>query len=263
MKLQGCYRASNDRSVRGRYPGRQRGGFTLAEILVALGILAIGMSMVAAIFPAAMEFNRASTNDTLGTIICENGLAISELELTAEVVNVSPTPTVLTVFADDTKDDHIKKAAQRYPTGKTDSRTGFVMMVRKLTATGSISQVVTVAYRKTDKDNTVALVPVTCTITGGKDVSGGAGNLRIGSPLINRTTGQFAFLDSINSNGTAGTLDIDPKKRNLSVSGASFYVLLERKPDGSSIPITDMRRSPAIKAMSKVTGLRRDPNPNN
>ncbi|MBT3201058.1 MAG: prepilin-type N-terminal cleavage/methylation domain-containing protein, partial [Phycisphaerales bacterium] len=53
-------------------------GFTLAEILVALGIMAIGMAMVAAIFPAALAFNKSSTNDTRGMIICENGFTLSE-----------------------------------------------------------------------------------------------------------------------------------------------------------------------------------------
>jgi len=51
--------------------------FTLAEILVALGILAIGMSMVASVFMAAMQFNMRSRNSVLGRIICENAMVVA------------------------------------------------------------------------------------------------------------------------------------------------------------------------------------------
>ena len=81
--------------------------------------------------------------------------------------------------------------------------------------------------------------------------------MRIGTPLINRATGEFAFVDSINSTGKTGTLDIDPTKRTM--SGGSVYVLVERTSTGGAIPIGEMRRSPAIGAMSKMTGLRHEP----
>jgi len=230
-------------------------GFTLAEILIALGILAIGMSMVAAIFPAAMEFNRRSTNSTLGTIICENGFVLSEMGLTAEIIGES---TDLQVYADDVKctdtdpSAPLSRAQQHYPTGDSESRTGFVMLARKIPATGNTYQLVTVAYRKTDKNNTVALKAINCSVSG-KNISG-ATNLRIGTPLINKATGIFSFVDSINHDGTAGTLE-----RNM--SGGSSYVLVERTSTGGDISIADMRRSPAIGAMSKMTGLRHDPEP--
>ena len=264
MNLQDCYQASNDVSARNYSRRRRCKGFTLAEILIALGILVIGMSMVAAIFPAAMEFNRASTNSTLGTIICENGLVLSEMTLTAEIVGDS---VVLQAYVDDAHlpdAEHLyylTKAQQHYPTDTEDSRTGFVMMARKVSATGSTYQLVTVAYRKTEKSNTVALVPITCSISGRDITLSGANNtsLRIGTPVINRATGQYAFVDSINSTGTAGTLDIDPAKRSM--PDGSSYVLLERTSTGGAINIGDMRRSPAIGAMSKVSGLRHDPAP--
>jgi prepilin-type N-terminal cleavage/methylation domain-containing protein len=244
-------------------------GFTLAEILVALGILAIGMSMVAAIFPAAMEFNRDSTNKTLGGIICENGLILSELALTSEAVTAaldkSGTPSRFLVLADDRSgnDVHISKDERRYPTGDTDSRTGFAMMARKISTTGSTYQLITVAYRKTAANNTVGLVPVSCTFEPSpnqhiiKSVSP-TSSLKIGTPLINRDTGQFAFVDSIHANGGSGTLNIDQGKRDIS-GGSSYYVLVEMTASGSVIG--GLRRSPAIEAMSKVTGLKHDLNP--
>ena len=253
-------------------PRRPSKGFTLAEILIALGILAIGMSMVAAIFPAAMEFNRRSNNSTLGTIICENGLTLSELKLTAEVLDAAASPGQLLIYADDAHytdnpsnpdppavPPPFTRKQQHYPTDTDTSRTGFVMMARKDPNKGSTYQLVTVAYRKTDKDNTVALVLITCDISGRVITS--ASDLRIGTPLINRETGEFAFVDSINADGTEGTLDIDPNVRNINGENVSCYVLLERTSSGGDIPVATMRRSPAIGAMSKVTGLRHDLQP--
>ena len=49
--------------------------FTLMELLIAIGILAVGGAMAAALFPAAIKENQSSYNDTLGTIICDNALA--------------------------------------------------------------------------------------------------------------------------------------------------------------------------------------------
>jgi prepilin-type N-terminal cleavage/methylation domain-containing protein len=244
--------------------GDRRHGFTLAEILVALGILAIGMSMVAAIFPAAMEFNRTSTNSTLGSIICENGLILSELALTAEIVDALP-PGRLAPLADDMsgRDVHISRNEQHYPTGQGDARTGFAMLARKISAAGSTYQLVTVAYRKSDKDNKVALLPVTCTFESGADrhriktISPG-NTVKIGTPLINVDTGEFAMVNSINVDATTATLDIDPTKRNIA-GGSKYYVLVEVDPTNQSIGA--LRRSPAIGAMSKVTGLRHDLNP--
>ena len=240
MNLQDCYRR------------RGRRGFTLAEILIALGILAIGMSMVAAIFPAAMEFNRASTNSTLGTIICENGLALSEMALTTKIIGDS---VQLLVYADDVQITHLTKAQQHYPTGAAESRTGFVMMARKDPDTDNTYQLVTVAYRKTKASDTVALLPITYNIQNSRDITlSGTNNnsLRIGTPVINRETGEFVFVESINSDGTAGTVE-------RSMPGDSAYVLVERDGNDNAIDIEDMRRSPAIGAMSKKTGLRYEP----
>jgi prepilin-type N-terminal cleavage/methylation domain-containing protein len=256
------------RNCRLRRPGK---GFTLAEILIALGILAIGMSMVAALFPAAMEFNRRSTNSTLGTMICENGMVLAELEITAEMVNVGPlrvapgSDTELAVYGDDAKctENNVKypiaRAQLHYPTGQADSRTGVAVLVRKTSAAGSTYQIVTVAYRKTDKANTVALEEINCSISG-RNITG-ASDLRIGTPLINKATGIFAMVDSINNDGSKGTLDINPAVAGRAVPSGKAYVLLERTSTGGVININTMRRSPAIGAMSKVTGLKHDPAP--
>jgi len=155
---------------------------------------------------------------------------------------------------------HITAAEQHYPTGAATSRTGFVLMARQLADGGDDYQFVTVAYRKSDANNTARLWPITCNVSG-KTVTGGS-NLRVGSPLINRATGEYAFLESVTTSGVEGMLD-----RNMSTSGGiSAYVLVEAHPMPGGQPpqplgLSDMRRSPAIGTLSRLTGLNPIPNP--
>jgi prepilin-type N-terminal cleavage/methylation domain-containing protein len=55
---------------------RCRWGFTLAELMIAIMILAVGLTMAAAVFPAAMEFASTSVADGKGAVACENALAM-------------------------------------------------------------------------------------------------------------------------------------------------------------------------------------------
>lgn len=66
-------------------PGRSRmakAGFSLAELLFAIGILGVGMIMAAGLFAAGLRQNKSSTDDVLGTIICKNAGAILQARVT-------------------------------------------------------------------------------------------------------------------------------------------------------------------------------------
>ena len=61
---------------------RQRNaGFTLMEILIALTIFGVGLIMAASLFPAGVSEHEKAVEDTLGTIMCNNGLAIARTQL--------------------------------------------------------------------------------------------------------------------------------------------------------------------------------------
>jgi len=68
-------------------PGRKRrAGFTLTEILMAVGILGVGMTMVAAVFPVGIDQNRRS-RDTTAAAMCARNLAAMMRARRFDVVN--------------------------------------------------------------------------------------------------------------------------------------------------------------------------------
>jgi len=56
-------------------PGRAT-GFTLVEVMTALGLLAIALPMIAAAFISGMVENRESVENTMTTLLAENAIAV-------------------------------------------------------------------------------------------------------------------------------------------------------------------------------------------
>lgn len=61
-------------------PGRS--GFTLIEIMLALGVLGVGMVMVATVFPAAIHQTRQSDRNTKAVLIAGNARTVLSMKLT-------------------------------------------------------------------------------------------------------------------------------------------------------------------------------------
>ena len=55
--------------LRGRPEISNRSAFTMMELMIAVAVLGIGMTMAAALFPAAIRENQISINDTIGNLI--------------------------------------------------------------------------------------------------------------------------------------------------------------------------------------------------
>jgi|GEM_PF-4977527 len=58
-----------------------RPGFSLAELMIAIGILGIGMLMVAATFPVGIEQTRRATEDTMVAIVADEAWSMLDLLL--------------------------------------------------------------------------------------------------------------------------------------------------------------------------------------
>jgi prepilin-type N-terminal cleavage/methylation domain-containing protein len=63
---------------------RHRRGFSLAEMLLAIFILGIGVISVAAIFPAGISLQRQSNDDTIGPMVADSAMALLRSRLTQE-----------------------------------------------------------------------------------------------------------------------------------------------------------------------------------
>jgi len=151
-------------------------GFTLIEIMLALGVLGVGMIMVAAIFPAAIYQTRAADRATHAVLICDNARATLQLKATEDAINTmwasgAPENNVASAFApvkiDDPARDLLRYEAShaltniaihaedaRYPTGPLvadiNDRQGWVALVRHMPGTQHDYQFVVIAYRTFD-----------------------------------------------------------------------------------------------------------------
>lgn len=132
--------------------GNLRRGFSLVEVLIAIGILGVGLGMVMLIFPAAVMENRSSTNNVIGTIMCENALAIAKIKITS--TDVSSVGSLFTTVSDTVLTAEDLKFADN------DTR-GTLVLCRE---DGTQYLLAAVAYQKKHKDNPVRAEPFTATL---------------------------------------------------------------------------------------------------
>ena len=79
--------------------GPDHPGFSLIELMIAIGILAIGAAMVASAFPVAMLENKESIEHTMGAVVAENALAICRNRLRHSLLD-RKVPTQVDQFTD-------------------------------------------------------------------------------------------------------------------------------------------------------------------
>lgn len=83
-------RRTNGSYSRRAYPGAGkrpgRAGFTLMEILIAVAVTGIGMSMISCLFPLAIKEHQTAVENTVGTMMCKNGLAMVKARLSYPTV---------------------------------------------------------------------------------------------------------------------------------------------------------------------------------
>ena len=198
--------------------------FTLIEVMIAIGIFAVGAAMVATTFPAAILENMESSDYMMGTLIAENALAICRGTLRhRDVVAHGGVGTTFTTSSDIT--DLIPDSDRMYPVGDMDSRYGWIVAARHMTAEANDYQLAIVVYRRFSDKDTPSLSGATVT---GKQVTASGGVL--GAPVIHAGTGKSAkVIDG------AGNLNISPGDGSaLTVSNPdgerspAFYCLVAR-----------------------------------
>ena len=227
-------------------------GFSMAELLIAMAILGVGLTMVAALFPAGMAGTQDSVNQGLGTIICRNGRAIAQAKRWKynpnnpnDPSNELPTSSTLEVLADSDNTSPISDLEQTYPQEDLNSSLGFLILGRR---TGVGQQLVIIAYDKTvDGDITLEDVTVTADDEDFDATSAGvpAATLR-GSPVI-LSSGEYATIIDVgmDKNGNLRAYLDHP----LSTSSTTAQVVVEA---GAS-------KSPVIGVLVVNTSLQETP----
>ncbi|MFB3890426.1 MAG: type II secretion system protein J [Phycisphaerae bacterium] len=234
---------------------RGRRGFTLAEVLIALGIMAIGLTLVSALFPAAIRQQANTINDTLGMQICHNGLAIVKARCSHALLNGKyATLTDIT--------NGLNPSDVQYPIGSAaagQEMRGFKLLARQYAGDINDYQFVLISYGKADAADTVTVAPVSGLVfTGstGRTVQAPAGvKLPIGTPIIDPATGLYAtvqgvapppatnpptyLLDHPFSNGAGGFITVN-----------SAYIVTETDSSGQ------LPRSPVMSVLVNRTALR-------
>jgi len=198
-----------------------KSGFTLMEIMIALGILAVGLALVSTAFPSAMIENKESVEKTMSTLISENALAICRIRLS----HTSIKDSVGNALSDENNLDLIPDAEQIYPID-SDSRYGWLLAIKQYNDNNDYLLVI-VPYRKLLPDDQPPVFQ-TVTTDGSKITSG---NIYIGSPVISKNDGSYATV--VDSEGNL----------SVNITSGNAYIVAGR--DNSGTIRTDVD-SPAI-----------------
>lgn len=227
-------------------------GFTLIEILMAIGIFAMGMTMAAALLPAAIKEGADSFKNQIGMNIAESGLATAQ----AGVLSYS--------FKDDGNDmviladeNHTSDTGNTFMFGLRQTNVtfyygperdmGFALLGRKTEAGDYL--IVSVAWKRfsqyANNPGKIVLRQINCDVGVNSDSVSNASDLRVGSPLI--------VAEPLSQAGLFATIkEVDGNKARLayplgnSAPITKAYILVEEGQD---------RLSPALATMSVRTGL--------
>ena len=204
---------------------RPRAGFSLIELMLALGLMATGMAMVATIFPAAIVQAKEANNKTLGVLIARN----AEVTIKARVRQGHVPTGVLEavgIGAPGDADPYVlHKYDCRYPgvlepgvfvdlnnpsqevrDRYDDARYGWLVLGRRI-GSANDCQFVVVPYAKPPAITVEPrLVGVRIEVTRNPDSvvavfdDTDADFIAIGSPVIHAETGRYASIERIDEN---------------------------------------------------------------
>ena len=150
---------------------RSASGYSLAELLVAIAILGVGMAMAAQLFPAGLLANEYSGKDLIGTIISRNGIAIAKARLTHPLTRDDGNPwpdntselglAICSNQSDDPDDDDEETNdgnMRRFPIDFQNANRGFLALARPAVNKNTNDYlIVIISYRKSPAGGDVGL----------------------------------------------------------------------------------------------------------
>jgi prepilin-type N-terminal cleavage/methylation domain-containing protein len=199
----------------GRPWAPHRGGFTLTEIMIAMGVLAVGMGMVAGALHAGIQVHLRTIDDIMRQLIGDNSLAMVQARVRHSTGNgITDTYTLLT---SGTTGCYFGPGDLKYPWDTANTPYGAAVLMKRRPINANVSpndyDVLIVPYRIVSDSTTIAGITVVpkemtpCTVAAGSTASSGsmltvpAGlvnvSLRVGSVVIDNRSGQVSFVRSI------------------------------------------------------------------
>lgn len=193
-------------------------GFTLMELMIALGILAVGLALVATAFPSALMENKESVEKTMSTLIGENALAICRIRLSHAAIKDAVTTTLSDQSGLIPLAERAYPIAQGEPSEDNDdwietpagsgnyvpsSRYGWLLAARQFGDDDNDYLLVIVPYRKLLPDDQIPCFRTVTTNAEGNKID--SGDVLVGSPVISTTDGSFAFVVDADGN-LSGTI---------------------------------------------------------
>ncbi|MEN6665089.1 MAG: prepilin-type N-terminal cleavage/methylation domain-containing protein [Phycisphaerae bacterium] len=220
--------AAADTAVKGHATG-----FTLTELLIAVGILGVGMTIMAVIFAAGIGDVQVAVSTSGSQMIASQGKSAAERKLKASNI----TSTSLVVLASPAVVSLISADEQKSPQADANAIKGFILFGRNIT-TGT-QQLVSVAYRRssTGVAAMVGTISAQCSGTNLVVASGGT-YLRVGTPVIAAETGDYARL--IRIEGTTYTLDRPIGNLSGGVNKNAFVIYESGSATGDPSPSENM-----------------------
>lgn len=235
---------------------RGQAGFTLAELLIAIFIMAIGVTMAGSIFPAAVKRASSAMTEVIGTMIAKDGLAVAQSKLVySNSGGVKLNNTVVSnpdKLADYTT--YIGAQDVQCPTASGTARC-FVVVGRQATTGINDFQLAVVACTKSAPGNTAAAVSLGKQVNSGdttvdlSSVTGGNYYRLIGSPVIGVDTAnnlRYAYI--VSANGSKGTLN---HPLGGTCNSDQTMVIVEKNGGGN----IQGNRSPAMEVVATRTAL--------
>jgi len=137
----------------GRRRKRAAAAFTLTELMIALGILGIGLTMVAAALHAGIQTHDRTMDDLLRSMIADNALAIARARLT----HGATPPDVGDSLAMPRKEIGLED--RKFPVGQPSGR-GYIVFARHLTGADNLYEFMILPYTVGNPDNYVDANPL-------------------------------------------------------------------------------------------------------